>query len=99
MTSTDVKTSRRGDMAVQILDVAEALVQTRGFNAFSYADVAHELGCPKAALHYHFASKTELGEALLTRYTERFLEALTLIEATAEDGPTRLDGYANLYLD
>ena len=92
MTSTDVKTSRRGDMASQILDVAEALVQTRGFNAFSYGDVAQELGCTKAALHYHFASKSELGEALLTRYAERFLEALKGIEAASQDGPTRLRG-------
>ncbi len=99
MTSTDVKTSRRDDMATQILDVAEALVQTRGFNAFSYADVANELGCTKAALHYHFASKSELGEALLTRYTERFLDALTVIEAASQDGPTRLEAYANLYLE
>ncbi len=99
MTSTDVKTGRRGDMASQILDAAEALVQTRGFNAFSYADVAHELGCTKAALHYHFASKSELGEALLTRYSERFLEALTLIEEASQDGPTRLRAYTDLYLD
>ena len=101
MTSTAVKTTRRGgaDMATQILDVAEALVQTRGFNAFSYADVAHELGCTKAALHYHFASKSELGQALLTRYTERFMHALAIIEAASDDGPTRLDAYADLYLD
>ncbi len=101
MSSTAEKTSRRGgaDMASQILDVAEALVEVRGFNAFSYADVANELGCTKAALHYHFASKSDLGEALLTRYTERFLGALSLIEATSEDGPTRLSAYADLYLD
>ncbi len=99
MTSTDVKASRRGDMATQILDVAEALVQTRGFNAFSYADVANELGCTKAALHYHFAGKSELGEALLTRYTERFVGSLALIEAASQDGPTRLSAYADLYLD
>lgn len=101
MSSTGVKASRRSgvDMATQILDVAEALVQTRGFNAFSYADVASELGCTKAALHYHFASKSELGEALLTRYADRFLEALTIIEGASPDGPTRLGAYANLYLE
>jgi TetR/AcrR family transcriptional regulator, transcriptional repressor for nem operon len=99
MNNASVKTSRRTgvDMATQILDVAEVLVQTRGFNAFSYADVAHELGCTKAALHYHFASKSELGEALITRYTERFLQALVVIEAASDDGPTRLNAYADLY--
>ena len=44
------------------------LVQVTGFNGFSYADIAAELQLTKAALHYHFAGKAELGEALLARY-------------------------------
>ena len=48
--------------AERILDVAEALVQSRGFNGFSYADVAEELQITKAGLHYHFPGKAELGE-------------------------------------
>ena len=55
--------------AERILDVAERLVQSRGYNGFSYADVAAELGITKASLHYHFAGKAELGEALIARYT------------------------------
>ena len=53
------------DTATQILDVAERLAQVRGFNGFSYADVAGELKITKAALHYHFAGKAELGVALI----------------------------------
>lgn len=30
--------------ATRILDVAELLVQTQGFNGFSYADISEELG-------------------------------------------------------
>ncbi len=52
----------------RILDVGERLVQVRGFNGFSYADVAAELSVAKASLHYHFPSKAELGEAIVTRY-------------------------------
>ena len=37
--------------AEQILDVAERLVQQRGFNAFSYADGASELGVTKPSVH------------------------------------------------
>jgi AcrR family transcriptional regulator len=51
--------------AARILDVAERLVQTRGFNGFSYADVAGELGVTKASLHYRFPGKAERGEALI----------------------------------
>jgi TetR/AcrR family transcriptional repressor of nem operon len=64
------------DTATQILDVAERLAQIRGFNAFSYADVAGELGLTNAALHYHFPSKAELGEALIVRYAIRFTGSL-----------------------
>ena len=49
------RTGRDGDTRSQILDVAERLVQRRGFNGFSYADVAEELQITKPALHYHFA--------------------------------------------
>jgi TetR/AcrR family transcriptional repressor of nem operon len=49
----------------KVLDVAERLLQTRGYNGFSYADVAAELKITKASLHYHFACKAELGEALI----------------------------------
>jgi TetR/AcrR family transcriptional regulator, transcriptional repressor for nem operon len=87
------------DTATRILDVAERLAQVRGFNGFSYADIAAELGITKAALHYHFASKADLGEALIGRYAARFSEALAAIDAAALAAPTKLRGYAELYID
>jgi TetR/AcrR family transcriptional repressor of nem operon len=96
-----VKTDSRdkGDTATKILDAAERLVQVRGFNGFSYADVAAELKITKAALHYHFAGKAELGEALIARYAARFAEALEAVVSQVKDAPSRLDAYADLYLD
>ncbi len=88
-----------GDTAATVLDVAERLVQVRGFNGFSYADVAAELHLSKAALHYHFAGKAELGEALLLRYSQRFASALDTIDSETLDAPAKLAAYANLYLD
>jgi TetR/AcrR family transcriptional regulator, transcriptional repressor for nem operon len=85
--------------AAQILDVAERLVQERGFNGFSYADVARELGVTKAALHYHFASKAELGDALVERYAERFSEALSKVDGVRSEAPEKLRAYAQLYAD
>lgn len=87
------------DTGSAVLDVAERLVQVRGFNGFSYADVAAELRLSKAALHYHFATKAELGEALLVRYSQRFAAALAGIDAEPLDAPAKLAAYANLYLD
>ncbi len=47
----------RADTSQRILDTAERLVQTRGFNGFSYADIATTLGVTKASLHYHFPAQ------------------------------------------
>ena len=91
--------SSERDTASSVLDVAERLVQVRGYNGFSYADVAAELQLSKAALHYHFAGKSELGEALLLRYSQRFASALEVIDTEIADAPGKLAAYADLYLD
>jgi len=86
-----------GDTRTRILDVAERLVQVRGFNGFSYADVAAELTLTKASLHHHFPSKADLGEALVARYGERFSRALAAIDEELDGAPARLEAYAGLY--
>lgn len=82
-----------------VLDVAERLMQTRGYNGFSYADVSDEIGITKASLHYHFPSKAELGRALLERYRQVFVAALEAIGADSQDAVRRLERYVQLYRD
>jgi TetR/AcrR family transcriptional repressor of nem operon len=81
----------------RILDAAEQLVQTRGFNGFSYGDVASLLGVTRASLHYHFPAKTDLGEALIRRYTDRFGSALAAIGTEHSDPRAKLGAYADIY--
>ncbi len=83
--------------STQILDVAERLAQTRGFNGFSYADIAAELGITKASLHYHFPTKTDLGNALIQRYSTTYAHALSQITASGADARAQLRGYVDLY--
>jgi TetR/AcrR family transcriptional repressor of nem operon len=87
----------RTDTAQRILDAAEQLAQVRGFNAFSYAHIAAELGITKASLHYHFSSKAELGQALITRYSDRFVDALAKIDSQPTTARAKLAAYADLY--
>ena len=89
----------KGNTAQRILDIAEQLVQVRGFNAFSYADIAAELGITKASLHYHFCGKAELGQALIARYAQRFALALKEIDSKAAPAPAKLAAYVGLYAD
>ena len=88
-----------GDTKSRILDVAERLAQSRGFNGFSYADIASELGITTASLHYHFPGKAELGEALIRRYASRFSDALSEIDARGGDAAAKLGAYAAIYGD
>ena len=83
----------------RILDVAERMLQVRGYNGFSYGDVAGELGITRAALHYHFKGKAELGQALIQRYAARFAAALAELDAAAPDAAAKLRGYVGLYTD
>jgi TetR/AcrR family transcriptional repressor of nem operon len=84
-------------VADAILDVAERLAQKRGFNGFSYADIAAELAVTKASLHYHYKSKAELGRTLIARYRSAFEQSLTTIASEPIDARTKLARYVGLY--
>jgi len=82
----------------RLLDAAQDLVQTNGFNAFSYGHLSESVGIKTASIHYHFPSKEDLGEALARRYRERFNNVLEQIEVENADAPARLDRYAEQFL-
>ena len=96
-----VQTRQRSESGTtaQILDSAERFVQVRGFNGFSYADIASELKISKASLHYHFPGKAALGEALIARYAARFAGALQAIDGDGGDASDKLEAYAGIYAD
>jgi TetR/AcrR family transcriptional regulator, transcriptional repressor for nem operon len=85
--------------AQQILDLAQDLVQTRGYNAFSYADIAKALKMSNASLHYHFPSKADLGNSLIARYENRFLQALNAIEGGGGTMAERFGAFVGIYSD
>jgi TetR/AcrR family transcriptional repressor of nem operon len=90
----------RSTTAEDILDRAEALIQTRGYSAFSYQDISDTLGIRKASIHYHFPSKTDLGVAVVERYTQRFGAALEQIAADGKlSAMGMLDHYVAPYLE
>lgn len=81
----------------QILSVAERIVRTRGFNGFSYADVAKEVGVTKATLHHHFSTKADLGLELIRRFTRNVSDALEDIDYSNLKSVTKLHEYARIY--
>ena len=85
------------DTPTQLMDAAQALIQERGYNAFSYKDLAEEVGIRTASIHYHFPSKGDLGVAVMGRYQERLEAELARIERTGRSGRARLKAFVRLY--
>jgi TetR/AcrR family transcriptional repressor of nem operon len=83
------------DTKTRLLDAAAGLLQTRGYNGFSFHDLAAAVGIKTASIHYHFATKADLGTALAERYTADFIAALGPAEALAAEAA--LDHYIGLF--
>jgi AcrR family transcriptional regulator len=64
------------------LDVAQALIQTRGYEGFSIQDVIDEVGASKGAFYHYFGSKADLLEAVVERMADAVMSqpGLTAIE-------------------
>ena len=83
--------------AERVVDAAEGLIQARGYNGFSYDDVARLVGIKKPSIHHHFATKSELAAVVAQRYTHRFKELLLQIEGSSVKAAERLSAYAALF--
>jgi len=55
----------------KILDLAHHLLINRGYNGFSYADIAEAASISKPSIHHHFPTKADLGVAVVRRYREQ----------------------------
>ena len=51
----------------EILELADQMVRNGGYNAFSYADIASQLDIRRAAIHYYFPFKSDLGTSIIDR--------------------------------
>ena len=82
-----------------ILNLAESLLQDKGFNGFSYAHIASELGVKNAAIHYHYSTKEDLGVAVIQRYRERFRLWINNARVKNLSYEEKLDWFFGIYTD
>ncbi len=87
------------DTRRRILEEAEFLIRTRGFAAFSYADLAERVAITKPSVHHYFPTKEELITVLVREYLGRFTAALAEIKQQHAGPGERLRTYASLFLD
>jgi TetR/AcrR family transcriptional repressor of nem operon len=58
------------DTRQSILSIARRMVQSRGYSALSFRDIATAVGVKSASVHYHFPTKGSLGSELAREYTD-----------------------------
>jgi TetR/AcrR family transcriptional repressor of nem operon len=89
--------AKQGETAQRILAVAQRMIQSQGYNGFSFRDIAAEIGIKSASVHYHFATKGDLGAAVAARYAARFVAWLERIVTEGRDARHRLILYVGLF--
>jgi TetR/AcrR family transcriptional repressor of nem operon len=83
--------------ALRIVDAAQGLIQEVGYNGFSFEHISQAVGMRKASVHHHFASKADLGVAVVQRYSHQFEASLQQIVVALKTAPERLRAYADLF--
>jgi len=89
--------AKQGETAQRILAIAQRMIQSQGYNGFSFRDIAAEIGIKSASVHYHFPSKGDLGAAVAARYAARFVAWLERIVTEGRDARHRLILYVGLF--
>ncbi|MCF2869480.1 TetR/AcrR family transcriptional regulator [Octadecabacter sp. G9-8] len=68
------------DTRTRILDLANQLTQSRGFNGFSYLDLAAEIGIKNSSIHYHFKAKSDLALAMVEQHRKTTADSFAQLD-------------------
>ena len=68
----------------EILDVAERLFGTKGFDHTSTNDILSEVGIARGTLYYHFKSKEDILDAMIERINKRLIARAKSIAGNSE---------------
>jgi len=81
----------------KLIDSARRLIQTHGYNGFSYADVADEVQVRKASIHHHFPAKSDLARAVVEQSRALIVEQTAALAASDFDPETQLRMYTGYW--
>jgi TetR/AcrR family transcriptional regulator, transcriptional repressor for nem operon len=80
-----------------ILAAARLRAQAHGYTGLNFRDLAEEVGIKSASLHYHFATKADLGTAVAKRYREDSSAALEKMWSQNHDPADCLKRYPSVF--
>lgn len=80
-----------------IMNVASKLILEKGYSAFSYADIAGVIGIQKASIHYHFPSKANLVQSVVSHYRREIKAQFALLDSMTDDPRGKLEQYLSYW--
>jgi TetR/AcrR family transcriptional repressor of nem operon len=80
----------------QLLEHAQVLLMTRGYNGFSYRDLSTLVGVKTSSIHYYFPSKDDLVLEAVNTYSADVMSSIYAIDSSAP-ADKKLDRYAKLF--
>jgi TetR/AcrR family transcriptional repressor of nem operon len=80
----------------QLLQHAQSLLMTRGYNGFSYRDLAELVGVKTSSIHYYFPTKEDLVLEAVSVYSGEVMAALRDIDP-ALPAEEKLERYAKQF--
>ena len=69
-------------------------MQTRGYDGFSYSDIAERVGIRAPTIHYHFPTKADLATAIAADYRAEFADQVGALTGSCIE---QLRAYASLF--
>jgi len=85
--------------AQEIIQCANALLADGGYNGFSFADIATQVGVRKASIHHHFATKAALVRATVAQHRQAVRQGLQALDASVADPHERLVAYCGYWAE
>jgi TetR/AcrR family transcriptional regulator, transcriptional repressor for nem operon len=79
-----------------LLDHAQTLIMTRGYNGFSYRDLSERVGVKTSSIHYYFPSKEDLALEAVNAYSADVMSTIYAIDSSAP-ADKKLDRYTKLF--
>jgi TetR/AcrR family transcriptional repressor of nem operon len=80
----------------QLLEHAQVLLMTRGYNGFSYRDLSTLVGVKTSSIHYYFPSKEDLVLEAVNTYSADVMSSIYAIDSSAP-ADKKLDRYSKLF--
>jgi len=85
--------------AQEIIRRTNELLASRGYNGFSFADIAERVDVRKASIHHHFPTKADLVKATVVLHRDATRLGLQALDRSSPDPLERLIAYSRFWAE